>query len=168
MTADTAPIREIDVLWLNAGLSCDGDTIAMTAATQPSIEDLICRGLPWIPKINFLNMFLAYGNGTGTDDTGNGEGKLELSEPVQSAIGEAIAAIERTITKFLDAEQERKASLQMDLNDLTDDEKNERDALYLPGGAATILFGAGLMQSLGNLVGTALPDIERYLRMRAM
>src|ERR1022692_3322831 len=29
MTADTAPIREIDVLWLNAGLSCDGETIAI-------------------------------------------------------------------------------------------------------------------------------------------
>ena len=37
----TAPIQEIDVLWINAGLSCDGDTIAMTAATQPSIEDLV-------------------------------------------------------------------------------------------------------------------------------
>jgi hydrogenase small subunit len=59
----TAPIQEIDVLWLNAGLSCDGDTIAMTAATQPSIEDLVRGALPWIPKVNFLNLFLAYENG---------------------------------------------------------------------------------------------------------
>ena len=36
-----APIGEIDVLWMTGGLSCDGDTIAMTAATQPSIEDII-------------------------------------------------------------------------------------------------------------------------------
>src|ERR1700674_3960753 len=57
------PIREIDVLWINAGLSCDGDTIAMTAATQPSIEDLVLGNLPWIPKVNFLNAFLAYENG---------------------------------------------------------------------------------------------------------
>ena len=35
-----APPAEIAILWLTAGLSCDGDTIAMTAATQPSIEDL--------------------------------------------------------------------------------------------------------------------------------
>ena len=30
-------ITEIDVLWITAGLGCDGDTIAMTAATQPSL-----------------------------------------------------------------------------------------------------------------------------------
>ena len=35
-----APSGEIAILWLTAGLSCAGDTIAMTAATQPSIEDL--------------------------------------------------------------------------------------------------------------------------------
>ena len=37
----SSPIREIDVLWITAGLGCDGDTIAMTAATQPSIEDIL-------------------------------------------------------------------------------------------------------------------------------
>jgi len=61
--AMASPIKEIDVLWINAGLSCDGDTIAMTAATQPSVEDLVLGGLPWIPKVNFLNLFLAYENG---------------------------------------------------------------------------------------------------------
>ena len=35
------PVSEISVLWLTAGLSCDGDTIAMTAATQPSLEGLL-------------------------------------------------------------------------------------------------------------------------------
>ena len=46
------PTEEIDVLWINAGLSCDGDTVAMTAATQPGIEDLVRGALPWIPKVN--------------------------------------------------------------------------------------------------------------------
>ncbi len=45
------PIAEIDVLWITAGLGCDGDTIAMTAATQPSMEDIVAGGLPWIPKV---------------------------------------------------------------------------------------------------------------------
>jgi hydrogenase small subunit len=45
------PIREIDVLWLTAGLSCDGDTIAMTAATQPSIDDLVLGAIPGIPNV---------------------------------------------------------------------------------------------------------------------
>ena len=33
--------RVIDVLWITAGLGCDGDTIAVTAAMQPSLEDLV-------------------------------------------------------------------------------------------------------------------------------
>lgn len=57
------PIKEIDVLWITAGLGCDGDTIAMTAATQPSIEDVIAGAIPWTPKVNFLNPFLAIENG---------------------------------------------------------------------------------------------------------
>jgi hypothetical protein len=36
-----APIAEMDVLWLTAGLRCDGDANAMTAATQQSIEDVL-------------------------------------------------------------------------------------------------------------------------------
>jgi hydrogenase small subunit len=57
------PISEIDVLWITAGLSCDGDTISVTAATQPSIEDLILGALPWIPRIRLHNPFLAFENG---------------------------------------------------------------------------------------------------------
>src|SRR4029077_6578752 len=54
------PITEIDVLWITAGLGCDGDTIAMTAATQPSLEDIVGGALPWIPRVNFINLFLAF------------------------------------------------------------------------------------------------------------
>src|ERR1700761_8737659 len=58
-----APIADIDVLWITAGLSCDGDTIAMTAATQPSLEDIVLGGIPWIPKVTFHNPFLSFENG---------------------------------------------------------------------------------------------------------
>lgn len=54
---------EIHVLWITAGLGCDGDTIAMTAATQPSIEDLVFGALPGIPRIKLHNPFLAYESG---------------------------------------------------------------------------------------------------------
>jgi len=60
---DSLPIPEIDILWMTAGLGCDGDTIAVTAATQPSLEDIVLGALPWIPKVNFHNPFLAYENG---------------------------------------------------------------------------------------------------------
>jgi hydrogenase small subunit len=57
------PIKEIDVLWITAGLGCDGDTIAITAATQPSLEDIVQGIIPGIPKVRFHNPVLAYENG---------------------------------------------------------------------------------------------------------
>ncbi|HST22504.1 MAG TPA: hydrogenase expression protein HypE [Blastocatellia bacterium] len=57
------PIKEIDILWITAGLGCDGETIALTGATQPSIEEIILGGIPGIPKTNLHNPFLAYENG---------------------------------------------------------------------------------------------------------
>ncbi len=57
------PVDHIAILWLSAGLSCDGDTIAMTAATQPSIEELVLGALPWIPRVTLHNQFLSYQNG---------------------------------------------------------------------------------------------------------
>jgi hydrogenase small subunit len=56
-------IPEIDILWLTAGLGCDGDTIAVTAATQPSLEDLLLGGIPGLPQIHLHNPVLAYENG---------------------------------------------------------------------------------------------------------
>ena len=53
----------MDVLWITAGLGCDGDTIAMTAATHPSIEDLVLGGIPGVPAITLHNPCLAYANG---------------------------------------------------------------------------------------------------------
>ena len=55
--------KEIDILWLTAGLGCDGDTIAMTGASQPSIEEILGGGLPWIPRVKLYNPFLSIENG---------------------------------------------------------------------------------------------------------
>lgn len=60
---EAAPVTEIDILWLTAGLSCDGDTIALTAATQPSIEELVLGAIPWIPKVRLHNPVLSFENG---------------------------------------------------------------------------------------------------------
>lgn len=53
----------IHVLWLTAGLGCDGDTIAFTGATQPSIEDLVLGTIPGVPRIILHNPVLAASNG---------------------------------------------------------------------------------------------------------
>jgi hydrogenase small subunit len=55
-------IEKITVLWITAGLSCDGESVALTAATQPSIEDIVMGGLPGIPAVHFLNPFYSYEN----------------------------------------------------------------------------------------------------------
>jgi len=43
----------IHVLWINAGLSCDGDSVSLTAAMQPSVEDIALGALPGLPKVQF-------------------------------------------------------------------------------------------------------------------
>src|SRR6516164_2822563 len=56
-------IAELDILWITAGLSCDGDTVSITAATQPSIEDVLLGAIPGLPKVRLHNAVLAYRNG---------------------------------------------------------------------------------------------------------
>jgi len=36
---NTNLLKEIDILWITAGLGCDGESIAMTAATQLFLFD---------------------------------------------------------------------------------------------------------------------------------
>ncbi len=56
-------VTEIDVIWVTAGLSCDGDTIAVTSATQPAIEDVIAGSIPGLPRVRLHNPVLAYETG---------------------------------------------------------------------------------------------------------
>jgi hypothetical protein len=56
----------------------------------------------------------------------------------------------------------------------------DKETLYMLGGVALVIFGAGLVLSnptvrrylgqvgVGNLASAALPDLERYFRLRAM
>jgi hypothetical protein len=60
------------------------------------------------------------------------------------------------------------------------DSNEGRDTLFLLGGAAMVIFGAGLILStpmvrralggagIGNLLQAAIPDIERYMKLRSM
>jgi hypothetical protein len=55
-----------------------------------------------------------------------------------------------------------------------------KETLFLLGGAAMVVFGTGLILStpivrrylggggIGNLVQAAIPDFERYMKLRAM
>ncbi len=53
-------VEQMHILWLTAGLGCDGDTISITAATQPSIEDVVMGAIPGLPNVHFHNPVLSY------------------------------------------------------------------------------------------------------------
>jgi hydrogenase small subunit len=62
-TLPTTPktrVEAVHIVWITAGLSCDGDTISITAATLPSIEDVILGAIPGLPKVYLHNPMLAY------------------------------------------------------------------------------------------------------------
>jgi hypothetical protein len=71
--------------------------------------------------------------------------------------------------------------MSLELMERNNQDSNEsRDTLFLLGGAAMVVFGAGLILStpmvrkllgnvgVGNLVQAAIPDFERYLKLRSM
>jgi hydrogenase small subunit len=62
-TQRPSPVKEIHILWITAGLGCDGDSVSITAATQPSIEDVLLGAIPGLPKVHLHNPVLAYENG---------------------------------------------------------------------------------------------------------
>jgi len=53
-------VEEVHIIWITAGLSCDGDSVSVTAASQPSIEDVVLGAVPGIPKVHLHNPVLAY------------------------------------------------------------------------------------------------------------
>jgi len=52
-------VKEVDILWITAGLSCDGDSVSVTNARLPSIEDVLLGAIPGLPKVNLHNPVLA-------------------------------------------------------------------------------------------------------------
>ena len=56
-------VRDIDVLWITAGLSCDGDSVAITAATQPSLEELLLGAIPGLPRVHLHHPVFASASG---------------------------------------------------------------------------------------------------------
>lgn len=56
-------VEEVYILWCSEGMSCDGDTVSITAATQPSLEDVVLGLVPGLPKVHLHNKVLAYSLG---------------------------------------------------------------------------------------------------------
>src|ERR1700677_2132709 len=56
-------VKEVHFIWITAGHGCDGDSVSITAATQPSVEDVVLGAIPGLPKVHLHNPVLAYENG---------------------------------------------------------------------------------------------------------
>ena len=63
VTQKKPAVAEVHIVWITAGLGCDGDSVSITAATQPSIEDVLLGAIPGLPKVHLHNPVLAYENG---------------------------------------------------------------------------------------------------------
>ncbi|MGQ0678297.1 MAG: hypothetical protein ACT4OM_01325 [Actinomycetota bacterium] len=57
-----APV--VHALWMSSGLSCDGESVAITAATNPSLENLIAGVIPGMPRLVLHHPLLSYESGT--------------------------------------------------------------------------------------------------------
>ena len=53
----------VHVLWATTGLGCDGDSLAMTSATSPSLEDILLGAIPGTPRVVLHNPVLAFESG---------------------------------------------------------------------------------------------------------
>jgi hydrogenase small subunit len=63
MNERAKPISELHILWISEGMSCDGDSVSITAASQPSIEDVLLGVVPGLPKVHLHNKVLAFETG---------------------------------------------------------------------------------------------------------
>lgn len=63
-----AGVDEVHILWTSEGMSCDGDTVSVTAAMQPSLEDVLLGLIPGLPKVHLHNKVLAFSLGGGQGD----------------------------------------------------------------------------------------------------
>ncbi len=75
----TGPLNIVHVFWI-AGMSCDGCSIAATAATNPSVEDLLLGRIPNLPKVVLHHPVLNPGSGT------------ELVRPLKAAVNGELGA----------------------------------------------------------------------------
>jgi hypothetical protein len=83
----------------------------------------------------------------------------------------------QTPTQRTEVRSERRCAVALELLETTG---NDKDTLYMLGGISMIVFGAGLILSnpfvrrymsqigVGNLASAAMPDIQRYFKLRAM
>ncbi len=71
-------------------------------------------------------------------------------------------------------------SAELSRNGESQESNDARDTLFMMGGVALLIFGAGMVLSnpvvrrylsqtnVGGLLSASIPDVERYLKLRSM
>jgi hydrogenase small subunit len=73
------PIDTVHVFWV-AGMSCDGCSVSVTGATNPSVEDLLTGAIPGLPKVVLHHPVLSVSAGS------------EFTRPFQDAVDGKLGA----------------------------------------------------------------------------
>ncbi|HEV3378785.1 MAG TPA: hypothetical protein VG126_16055 [Thermoleophilaceae bacterium] len=152
------PLTEVHVFWL-AGMSCDGCSVAVTGATNPSVEELLAGTIPGLPKVVLHHPVLSVSAGAEFvrpfQDAVNGElgapyvVVLEGSVPDDQALPEDEGYYSAMGAGGFDPESESDQP-----NRMTDWLKK-----LCPGAAASVAIGTcatwgGIPAAAGNVTGS--------------
>ena len=88
-------VKEVHVVWFTAGLGCEGDTVSVTAATQPTIEVVLLGAIRGLHKVHLqsraclrgrrrLHELLVLGRGGVARSVRAGSGRID-SERIDQA-----------------------------------------------------------------------------------
>jgi len=156
--SDDGPLSEVHVFWL-AGMSCDGCSIAVTGATNPSVEDLLAGRIPGLPRVVLHHPVLSINAG------------VEFTRPMRDAAAGTLGApyvvvLEGSVPddqKFPEGEGYYSAmgAGGMDPDSPTDQPNRVTDWLIAlaPGAAASVAIGTcatwgGVPAAVGNVTGS--------------
>src|SRR5262245_51992403 len=90
-------VDEVHILWISEGMSCDGDSVSITAATQPSIEDVVSGLIPGLPKVQLHNKVLAYPLGGTSRQGGPDDYLAPFRQALDGKLGAYVLVIEGSI-----------------------------------------------------------------------
>ena len=138
-------------------------------------------------NIELKNILLV---GCEPETLGGEEGQMGLSAPVEAAVDEAVKLVESVVNRILKGDEPGSRlgfeavnilqTLRRPAMENGNGSFNDKDTLFMLGGVALMVFGAGLILTnpiarrymgqlgVGDLANLALPDLDRYLKLRAM
>ena len=153
----SAGVDQVHILWTSEGLSCDGDSVSVTAAMQPSLEDVVLGLLPGLPRVLLHNKVL--------DPSVGGDDFMRVFH--QAANGQLEAPFVLVVEGSIPNEKINGDGYWTSMgNDPATGEPitvNEWIDRLAPGAWAVVAIGTcatygGIHAMAGNPTGTSLPD----------